>query len=125
MATLKAISRGQVHRDSVETAPRDMAAYLQGVLGTKLVARIVGVSDPKAITRWAKGERTPRDDNEQRLRDTFLVFRTLTEAESQYTIRAWFVGLNPSLGDESPAKALREGRTREVLMAAKAFLADG
>jgi hypothetical protein len=125
MAKLKAVPRSQVHRDSVETAPSDMAAYLQGVLGTKLVARIVGVNDSKTITRWAKGERAPRDDNEQRLRDTYLVFRTLTEAESQYTIRAWFVGLNPVLGDESPAMALREGRTREVLLAAKAFLADG
>ena len=45
--------------------------------------------------------------------------------EGPYTVRAWFVGLNPQLGDESPAAAVREGRTRDVLVAAKAFLAGG
>lgn len=41
------------------------------------------------------------------------------------TIRAWFMGMNPQLDDVSPAEALAEDRFREVLAAARAFLAGG
>ena len=102
-----------------------MAAFLQEALGQKLTAHIVGVSDPKTIGRWATRDRAPRGENEQRLREAFQIFRLLISEESDHTVRAWFTGLNPHLGDEAPAAALREGRARDVFMAAKAFLADG
>jgi len=38
---------------------------------------------------------------------------------------AWFLGLNPQLDDRSPAQSIREGDFRDVLVAAKAFLAWG
>lgn len=40
-------------------------------------------------------------------------------------IRAWFMGMNPQLGDESPIEALREGRVRDVMAAARAFVNAG
>jgi hypothetical protein len=115
----------QAHRKSVESSPCDMAAYLQEALGQKLVAYTVGVGDPKTIGRWAANERAPRSENEERLRATFYIFRLLSEVESSHTIRAWFAGLNPLLGEEAPATAVREGRLREAVAAAKAFISEG
>jgi len=103
-----------------------MAAFLQDALGQKLVAFMVGVEDPKTVGKWAKTKHLPRDiDVERKLRHGYQIFRLLLTEESPYTVRAWFVGLNPQLNDESPATAIREGRTRDVLVAAKAFLAGG
>jgi hypothetical protein len=115
------------HRATVESSVADIAAFLQDALGQKLVAFMVGVDDPKTIGRWAKQQgRSPQDpDAERRLRDAYQIFRLLLAKESPYTVRAWFVGLNPQLDDEPPATAIREGRARDVLVAARAFLAGG
>jgi len=40
-------------------------------------------------------------------------------------VKAWFIGLNPQLGDVSPAEALREGRLMETVSAARAFTVGG
>jgi hypothetical protein len=115
------------HRATVESSVADIAAFLQDALGQKLVAFMVGVEDPKTIGRWASEKsRAPQDPEvERKLRDAYQVFRLLLAKESPYTVRAWFVGLNPQLDDESPATAIRDGRTRDVLVAARAFLAGG
>ena len=117
----------EAHRSTVESSTADIAAFLQDALGQKLVAFMVGVEDPKTIGRWARDtNRRPQDaDAERKLRDAHQVFRLLMAEESPHTVRAWFVGLNPQLDDEAPATAIREGRTRDVLVAARAFLAGG
>lgn len=115
----------EAHRTRVESSPKDKAAYLQDVLGQRLVAHIVGVSDARTVGRWAKGETEPRPEAEQKLSDAYHIFRLLLTQESPHTVRAWFVGLNPQLDDESPAEAILAGRSRDVLVAAKAFLAGG
>lgn len=115
----------QAHRKSVESSPCDMAAFLQEALGQKLVAYIVGVSDPKTVGRWARAKRAPGAPHEEKLRAAFYIFQVLSDVESSYTIRAWFAGLNPLLGEEAPATAIREGRLRVAVAAAKAFIADG
>lgn len=114
------------HRATVESSVADIAAFLQDALGQKLVAFMVGVDDPKTIGRWAGEKSAPQDTEvERKLRDAYQIFRLLLAKESPYTVRAWFVGLNPQLDDEPPATAIREGRTRDVLVAARAFLAGG
>ncbi len=111
------------HRAAVASSIADVAAFLQDALGQKLVAFMVEIEDPKTVGRWASGKRLPKDlDVERRLRDAHQIFRLLLTEESSGTARAWFVGLNPQLGDESPATAIREGRTRDVLVAARAFV---
>lgn len=119
-------SATEAHRETVEASVADVAAFLQDALGQKLVAYMAGVDDPKTIGRWASEKRRPQDlEAERKLRDTYQVFKLLLTKESPYTVRAWFVGLNPQLDDESPATAISEGRTKDVLVAAKAFLAGG
>lgn len=115
----------EAHRTTVESSPGDKAAFLQDALGQKLVAYMAGISDARTVGRWAKGDSSPRGAHSERLRDAYHVFQLLVTQESPHTVRAWFVGLNPQLDDESPAAALREGRSRDVLVAAKAFLAGG
>lgn len=114
------------HRTSVQASLSDIAAFLQENFGQKLVAHMVGVQDPKSVGRWATGQRVPKNpEYELRLRTIHQVFTLLAEAEAPDTVRAWFVGLNPQLGDESPAAAIGEGRLKDVLGAARAFLAGG
>jgi hypothetical protein len=115
----------KAHRDAIESSPEYMAGSLQNALGKKLVAYIVGVGDSKTVGRWATGERNPTADNEARLRLAFQIYWLLTPVESAYTIRAWFAGLNPLLGDESPATAIRDGRLQQAMAAARAFVSDG
>ena|SRR5215218_801819 len=113
------------YRTTVETAIADIVAFLQEVFGQKLVAYMAGVSEPRTVARWASGESPPRAASEERLREAYYIFRLLNTEESPHTVRAWFVGLNPQLDDESPAAAIRDDRPRDVRVAAKAFLAGG
>jgi hypothetical protein len=115
----------EVHRTTIEATTASIAGFLQEVLGQRLVAHMAGVSDSKTVGRWAKGERQPRGEAEHRLREAYTIFQLLQTMESPHTVRAWFVGLNPQLDDESPAQAISEGRTRDALVAAKSFLAGG
>jgi hypothetical protein len=113
------------HRKAVESTIQDVVGYMQEVLGQKLVAYVAGVSGPRTVGRWAAGERAPRTEHEQRLRCAYQTFQLLLAEESPHTVRAWFLGLNPQLDDQSPAQSIREGDFRDVLVAAKAFLAGG
>lgn len=123
---MKVLDREQrAHREAVRMGTADIAKYLQDTLGQKLTAYIAGVKDHKAVGQWADGTRAPQDAAEHRLREVFRIFHLLQEAESPHTVRAWFVGLNPQLDDESPATALSEDKFKDVLVAARAFLAGG
>ena len=97
---------------------------LQDVLGQRLVAVIAGVSDVKAVGKWARGERAPHPEAELRLRHAFHVTQLLLPRESAETVRAWFVGMNPDLDDRAPALLLGDD-PQAVLLAARNFLANG
>jgi len=124
MADLSLASR-EAHRQTTETSIEQITAFLEEVLGRKLVATLAGVADPKAVGRWTAGERSPRAAAEERLRVAYQVFRLLLTEESKHTIRAWFIGLNPQLNDESPIMVIRAGRFQEVMVAAKAYVSGG
>ena len=117
----------QAHRRAVRASVGEVAAYMQELVGQKLTAVVAGVGDPKAVGKWARGERAPRGDAERRLREAFQVATLLAQVESPETARAWFVGMNPYLGDRAPAFVFAEdaeGGAR-ALRAARAFLAHG
>jgi hypothetical protein len=92
-----------------------------------LTAYIAGVGDGKTVSRWANGEVTEIRDytTEQRLRRAYEIVQLLMNYDSPQTVKAWFIGLNPQLGDVSPAEALHEGRLKEALAAARAFTVGG
>jgi hypothetical protein len=119
-----AIASQEAHRRVTESDVQQITEYLDEVLGRKLVATLAGVKDQKAVARWASGERSPRTGAEERLRAAYQIFRLLN-AEAPHTVRAWFIGLNPQLDDESPIIVIQEGRLREAMVAARAYLAGG
>lgn len=121
---MNVVSEQAVHRLATRLELPALVRSLQDVLGQRMVAVIAGVSDAKAVGKWARGERVPHPDAERRLRDAFQVAQLLLQHESAPTVRAWFVGMNPELEDQAPALMLSE-HPREVLLAARNFLANG
>lgn len=109
------------HARAVELSISDITGALQSQLGQALLRVIVG-RDARTLTRWANATVKPPHATEQLLRDTFQVVDLLTSADSGDVARAWFMGMNPQLDDESPAEALSTGRARDVMAAARAFV---
>jgi hypothetical protein len=116
----------RAHQETVRAATQDIAAALQALLGQRIVAFMTGVEDPKAVGRWARGERTPRSDAEQRLRAAYQIIQILTLADSTETARAWFIGMNPHFADRAPFAILGDdpAQAPQVLAAAKAFIVN-
>ena len=112
------------HAQSARIDIAPMVETLQHVLGQRLTAMVADVSDAKAVGKWARGERTPQPESEQRLRNAFHVAQLLLQREAPSTVRAWFMGMNPDLDDRAPALVIGEDPTR-VMQAARAFLANG
>ena len=113
-----------VHRLATRRELPGLVRHLQDVLGQRLVAAVAGVRDAKAVGKWARGDRVPHPDAERRLRHASQVTQLLLGAESAATVRAWFLGTNPDLGDRPPAEALADDPAA-VLRAARSFLAHG
>jgi len=116
-----------LHREAVSAPLQIVASSLQAVLGQQLTAYIAGVSEGKTVHRWATGAITATRDvtAEQRLRTAYHVSRILLLQDGPQTVRAWFIGMNPELGDQAPAEAIHQGHYKEALAAAYAFAADG
>lgn len=115
----------QVHRKTMRASVPEITKFLEEVLTRKLIAYMTGVKDAKTVGRWASGARNPDREIESRLRAIHQIFQLLQAEESPHTVRAWFIGMNPQLDDDSPAVAIREGRAKDVLVAAKSWIAGG
>lgn len=120
-------SSPDTHRQALDASIQEVAGRLQELLTRRLTAYVAGVESGKTVSRWANGEVTDiRDaDIEQRLRTAYQISLLLLGQDSPRTVRAWFIGLNPELGDVSPAEAIHEGRLKDALSAARAFMAGG
>jgi len=103
----------------------EVASVLVDAMGGTLIAALAGAKDRKLPYRWRSGAVAPRLEAEVHLRAALDAWWILTASDSEDTARAWFIGCNPHLGDAQPFMALREGRLREVLAAARAFVSDG
>ncbi len=115
---------------AVRLEPAELVTALLEVLGGKLVAYLGGVRETRAVRQWAQGQRrigSPQDL--ARLRLAYQIAALLGERDSPAVVQAWFVGLNPSLADRSPARVLREQSLDDagpqVLAAARQFAAVG
>jgi len=118
------------HEAAMRLGTDALVAELRQRLGPRLVAYIAGVSETRAVHRWAEGTRDIRDaEVTDRLRLVYQVLQLLVARDADTVAQAWFQGLNPKLEDRSPARLLREGELAEVgpqvLAAARAFAAVG
>lgn len=104
---------------------RALARHLMAVLGPTLVSTLAGSKDSRAATGWGSLDGPlPSADASLRLECAYYAWQKVSAAEGDDVARAWFVGGNPWLGDDSPITAIREGRFREVDNAAKACVDD-
>ena len=116
-----------VHQQARAAPVREIADVLQEVLTRPLTAYLAGIADTEAVGRWASGEEAVIADRgaEERLRVAYETVLLLLTFDAPRTIRAWFTGLAPDLGDRTPAEAIRAGAFEDVLSAATAFTVNG
>jgi hypothetical protein len=117
------------HNRAVRSSFPEVAAALRGILGLKLCAYLGSVKETRAVNEWAEGGREPSEAVQRRLRLAFQLAGAIADVDGAEVARAWFQGLNPQLGDRSPARLLREGDLDEVgpevIGAERAFLVGG
>lgn len=115
----------QIEREAAMNKLPKIADFLQANLGQKLTAYVAGLTDPKAVGSWIRGENDPRQLADMRLRYAYQVVRMLVEAYDPETAKAWLFGANTRLNDEAPAYLLRNAKTvgdlRQLVPTARAF----
>jgi hypothetical protein len=115
----------RAHRAAVTATVPELAMTLQEVLSRRVTAYLAGVQDGKTISRWANGDSPIRDDDvERRVRTAYEIVMLLQITERPEVIRAWFISLDPRLGDRLPMDAIREDELQSALHAAQAFVAN-
>jgi len=119
----------RAYEDSVRLDTRGIVTGLREILGAQLVAYLGRVLNTRSVREWAEGSRAPGADVVRRLRMAYYVAGILIERESPKTVQAWFQGMNPELGDKSPAALLRaeplDAIGPSVVAAARSFIAQG
>ena len=123
MTTRMRVSDGNLesHRQAVSESVQDITRFLVDLLGTGLVAALANV-EVVTVRRWAAGENTPTTVRERRLRTAAQVSRLLGTVDADHTVRAWFIGMNPQLGDDAPIDVIAHDGYKDVLTAARAFI---
>ena len=117
------------YETAMRSSTAELVTALRELLGAKLVAYVGYVSETRAVRQWADGQRHPSAPIERRLRLAFQVAGLLAERDDARIIQSWFEGMNPQLGDDSPARLLRDEDLDtagpRVLAAARSFAAVG
>lgn len=91
----------------------EIVGYLAEHLSPPVTAYLSGIEDPRLVMQWAAGEACPSDLAGQRLRLAYEAVKYVVDAYGPKAAQAWFVGMNPLLDDDSPARVLRQGRSLE------------
>lgn len=103
----------------------ELVRRLNAHLGPTLVAALAGTKDRRQPIRWAKPDGPALGAAfEKRLRLAQRAWVAIADAESDSVARAWFIGGDPRLNEDTPLTAIREDRDREVVAAITAFLED-
>lgn len=103
----------------------EKVAYLNSKLGPTLVAASIGVRERKAISEISENlEEILTVEHKLRLDALLEVWSTVSSAEGDDIARAWMIGANPWLNEETAVTALREDRFHQVTVAAKAMVED-
>lgn len=110
------------HQETTKLDLNEVVQHLNTHLGPTLVALLAGVSDRKLPGKWASKAVTPRHEAEKRLRAAHRAWITVATSETDHVARAWFIGANPLLEEDSPIEALRAGQVKAVLNAANHFV---
>lgn len=123
------VVNAKTHVQAIRMPVPALIGELREILGAKLVAYLGSVGETRAVREWAEGARAPKGDTTERLRLAFQVAKGIADSDGRETAQAWFQGLNPLLGDVSPARLLRDGDLetdgQRVIAAERYFLLEG
>lgn len=111
----------RAYKESVNQPIKVIAAQSLQILGQKITAVGVGLSDARPIRAWASGGEV-REDNATRLRLLFRVARAIQLVYDEQTARAFLRSSSPYLGDRSPLELIAEDNEPAVIEATRAFL---
>ena len=113
----------RAYKESAFLSVPKIAGYVLDVVGQKIAAVALGLSDVRPIRAWQAGNEI-REDNEARLRLLYRVAKTVASIYDESTARAFLRSSSPYLADSSPVLAIAEGKESEVIEAMRTFL-DG
>lgn len=126
MSTTVAPAGVKAYNDSIMHTGPQIVDELRGALGAKLVAYIAGVTETRTVREWVDASRRPAPTAEKRLRLAHRIVTLISQSEGGTVVPTWFQGMNPHLGDRSPARVLREDDIDDagpqVIAAANAFV---
>jgi uncharacterized protein (DUF2384 family) len=107
MAILTVPAAQRLDGDAATRSVREIAAYLQEMVGQRVAAAMAGLADAKQIGRYARESGPePHSTTERRLREGYKVVRMLADAYDAKTARAWLFGTNTRLDDRAPIEVL-------------------
>lgn len=98
--------------------------HIRSVIPDRLLAVILRMDSVKGIEDISNHSiHFVNPDTLDSLLTTIEIISFLEDAgESKESILAWFMGMQPELGDASPAEVIRIGFSREVLSAAESYV---
>jgi hypothetical protein len=100
-------------------------AYLNTKIGPTLTAASIGFRDRSIISSAPENlDEILTSEHKLRLDALLEVWTTVSNSEGDDIARAWLIGANPWLRDESAVTALREDRFKQVTVAARAMVED-
>jgi hypothetical protein len=112
--------REELHAEAMRLPIATLSERLQDTLGQQITAYAVGLKDPRAIGKYARGEvKKPAHATTSRLRNLYVITQILLTRETPETIRAWMIGANPLLEDRPPVLLLHEEDDQTVEGAAQ------
>lgn len=85
---------------------------LAAEVGWRLAAYITRAESVAEARAWAGGD--ARSDAAERARLALDALAVAAGREGRATARTWLSGLNPALGDRSPASVIRDGAPHDV-----------
>jgi hypothetical protein len=113
------------HGHPAQLTSAEIVSGLREILGARLVAYIGHISSTRSVGEWASGTLSPSEDTLDRLHAAYSIAVLLREREGVATVSSWFQGMNPRLGDQAPARVLRDQpigvALPEVMAAARSF----
>jgi hypothetical protein len=80
----------------MRATPAEVVSRLRDILGVRLVAYIGNVKSTRPVADWAQGQRSPGEQDLDRLRLAFHLAGLLREQYTAVTVQAWFKGIEPS-----------------------------
>ena len=113
----------EAHRKTVEASISDIAAFPgSSPKSCRLHGRGLGDANGQSLGKERVASPTQQTKSACGMRTTSSACSTPRRARTRCALGS---SVNPQLDDESPTSAIREDRARDVLVAARAFLAGG